>query len=226
MGLGGLQELVMDREARCAAVHGVAKSRTQLSNWTELAFQWWFTVLTLVPLTYLVLNVSHFRPQEGSSFLWPCTFIQTSNKSININCLLPMIPAWFLFRCILHPHWMTDPFCLPSTAVFLRVVHSEPGMLVTLLPAYFPSQRECWYQSMLEKWCDFSTSSLFFTSYFSFKTQLRQNFQGLISGFPNYVLQNVLSMYSQDMNCTHTLFYFSTVRFILYIQNIMREFKK
>ena len=36
MGLGGLQELVMDREDWRAVVHGVAKSRTQLSNWTEL----------------------------------------------------------------------------------------------------------------------------------------------------------------------------------------------
>ena len=38
MGLGGLQELVFDREAWRAVVHGVAKSWTWLSDWTGLSF--------------------------------------------------------------------------------------------------------------------------------------------------------------------------------------------
>ena len=40
VSFGQLQELVMDREAWYATVHGVAKSQTRLSDWTEVMFYW------------------------------------------------------------------------------------------------------------------------------------------------------------------------------------------
>ena len=50
LSLGELQEPVMDRESWRAAIHGVAKSQTRLSNWTELNWKglpWWLTVNNL-----------------------------------------------------------------------------------------------------------------------------------------------------------------------------------
>ena len=40
MNLSELRELVMDREAWHAVIHGVTKSRTQLNNWTQLKLEW------------------------------------------------------------------------------------------------------------------------------------------------------------------------------------------
>ena len=65
VSLSRLQELVMDREVRRAVVHGVANSRTQLNNWTELNSQDWpFYMLAPGPSWWLFLS-------KGRWGVWP-----------------------------------------------------------------------------------------------------------------------------------------------------------
>ena len=69
MSLSKIQELVMDREAWFAAGHGIAKSRTWLSNWTELGMLL-VSLPTCSPCQQPLIKAFPFLPYEGFSL--PC----------------------------------------------------------------------------------------------------------------------------------------------------------
>ena len=82
MGLGGLRELVIDREAWHTAVHGVTKSQTRQSNWTELNQE---KKSNKFSLANVAMEKRWFISQNIGSTAWPFSKSQFQNFTLYLT---------------------------------------------------------------------------------------------------------------------------------------------
>ena len=130
MGLGGPRKLVMDREAWRAAVHGVAKSRTQLSDWTELIY--------ILPLLWISFP---FRsPQSIES---PVLYISSNHltfyfmKKIRAQYMGTLSVSWIPN---LSPYWLTSISVHSSLFPFTQTaIHSTDIWVSSIWQALCPA---------------------------------------------------------------------------------------
>ena len=124
MNLGKLQVMVRDREAWHAAVHGVAKSRTWLDNWTRATYN---TVLydTKHGICYMYYYYDH-----NLGFLCPPKSNKKVQRQFGENRELALILSWWSGRTLqTHATRTVPPFHGESMGLTNRKAHSQGQMM-------------------------------------------------------------------------------------------------